>query len=261
MNCLFFDYDGTLYVDGAVSEKNLRAIRRVRECGDLVFLNTGRSRGFVPQSVLSAIDFDGLCCGAVYCSLGDRVFFDRVMPKGEVAAILRSAEVYDVPLHLEGNEASYTYLGDREIPKNPFGLSNNIVRELGGIEAFLSSPAAEKIAKISFITNETTLPEGLCTGDLRLVQMNGFIEGIPAGYTKATPMQVICDTLSVPVANTIAFGDSLNDEDMLAFAGRSALMPHAPKELDKYAAFRASLSRDGVAEAIAYFYGWDYDSL
>ncbi len=261
MDCLFFDYDGTLYVDGRVSEKNLRAIQRAKDAGHLVFLNTGRSRGFVPDSVLSAIDFDGLCCGCVYCSLGDRVFFNRLMKKDEVTAILRSAEACDMPLHLEGDQASYTYIGDREISDNPFGLSNNIVRELGGVSAFLASPAAERIAKISFITDQSTLPDGIETGELRLVQMNGFIEGIPEGFTKATPIRVLCDALSVPIENTISFGDSLNDEDMLAFTGRAAVMPNAPAALDRYHPYRAKNAREGVAEALCHFYGWSFDAL
>ncbi len=247
MDCLFFDYDGTLLVDGEVSTENREAIRRVRALGHKVFLNTGRSRGFVPPSLLETIEFDGLCCGSVYCSLGGEVLYNRTMPAEEVRAICRSAAEHGIPVHLEGTKTAYTYFPDGIIPENPFGLINNI-HDLGGMEAFLESPAASEIAKLSFVGSE--LPAGLCTGDMRLIRMNGFIEGVPRGYTKATPMEAIGHALGVGREHMLAFGDSLNDEDMLAYAGRCAVMRHAPEALDKYAPYRMR----SVAEGVTHFY-------
>lgn len=258
MDCLFFDYDGTLYVDGAVSEKNRAALARLRQNGHKVFLNTGRSRGFVPESLLSSVEFDGLCCGSVYCTLGDEVLYSRLMPLSDVATICRQAEKCNMFLHLEGHRADYTFVGDRDIPENAFELGNNL-RAFGGVEGFLLTDDAKEIAKISFVIDK--IPEGFDLCGLRLIQMNGFIEGVPDGYTKATPMAAICERLSLSRDNVIAFGDSLNDEDMLAFAGRAAVMPSAPAALDKYNPYRARSHKDGVAEAICHFYGWSFDEL
>ena len=258
MDCLFFDYDDTLYVDGAVSEKNRRALARLRREGHKVILNTGRSLGFVPPSLLETVTFDGLCCGSVYCALDGEELYSYLMPREHVARICRQAAERDIFLHLEGHTCDYTYVGDREIPENSFGLGNNI-RDCGGMESFLAGEGASQIAKISFVTKR--LPEDFDLCGMRLIQMNGFIEGVPQGFTKATPMAAIAERLSLPRENILAFGDSLNDEDMLAYAGRAAVMPHAPEALDRYHPYRTSRHRDGVAEAICHFYGWSFDEL
>lgn len=61
--------------------------------------------------------------------------------------------------------------------------------------------------------------------------------------------KVIC-ALGLDGGHTAAFGDSLNDRDMLEAAAVSAVMAHAPDELKKSASIVTKTSENGVAEAL-----------
>ena len=61
---LFFDIDGTLWtMDGHIPESTREAIRRVRENGHLVFINSGRTRGYIRDPKLFSLGLDGIVSG------------------------------------------------------------------------------------------------------------------------------------------------------------------------------------------------------
>lgn len=246
MDCLFFDYDGTLCIDGEISEKNLAALCAVKALGHKIFLNTGRSRGFLPEGVAPL--FDGLLCGMTYLEYEGRELFCEVMRKEDVKTILLAAAEAGVSLSVEGADDCYHYLLDR--------TSSTPVTDM---ETFVNSPLAERIQKISF-ARRASLPEGFPTPGLTTIAMVSastgypYVEGIPIGYTKATLMEKVGELLGVTRENMIAFGDSANDADMLAYAGRCAVIGHAPPSLDVYRPYRTASEADGVCEAIEHFY-------
>ena len=63
-------------------------------------------------------------------------------------------------------------------------------------------------------------------------------------------MRLLCEKLSVSRENTVAFGDSVNDIEMLAYAGKGVVMHSAPAALDRYATLRADVDFGGVAFGI-----------
>ena len=61
---LFFDIDGTLWtMDGHIPESTREAIRKVRENGHLVFINSGRTRGYIRDPKLFSLGLDGIVSG------------------------------------------------------------------------------------------------------------------------------------------------------------------------------------------------------
>ena len=61
---LFFDIDGTLMseVTREVPESAKEALRRTRACGNLVFVNTGRSYSELGK-IMQMVEPDGWLCG------------------------------------------------------------------------------------------------------------------------------------------------------------------------------------------------------
>ena len=61
---LFFDIDGTLLTDGTkiLPESAELALKKAREAGHMVFINTGRSR-ILMQELEGRIEVDGYLCG------------------------------------------------------------------------------------------------------------------------------------------------------------------------------------------------------
>lgn len=82
----------------------------------------------------------------------------------------------------------------------------------------------------------------------------GTLEFTLRGTSKATGLQLLADTLGIPMAAVMAIGDSGNDLEMLRAAGLSVAMGNAPAAIRAAAnATTASNDEDGVAAAIQRF--------
>ena len=82
---------------------------------------------------------------------------------------------------------------------------------------------------------------------IRCINFGGYSEQIVSGYDKAFGMKLLCEKSGVPQARTAAFGDSVNDIEMLKFAAKRVIMPEATAALDEYADLRATVA-DGIAK-------------
>ena len=60
---VFLDIDNTLMSEGKIPEKNIQAIKKVRENGSFVFINTARSFAFIPEILKDETLFDGYVAG------------------------------------------------------------------------------------------------------------------------------------------------------------------------------------------------------
>ena len=64
MKALFFDVDGTLIdeVKHEIPASTLEALRRTREKGNKVFINSGRTVGMLKR-IMEMVEVDGFLCG------------------------------------------------------------------------------------------------------------------------------------------------------------------------------------------------------
>ena len=95
---IFFDIDGTIIPEdtGVIPESTKEAIKKAKENGHLVFINTGRTFSGITQLIFD-LEFNGYVCGC-----GTHIYFDgkkiysSVIPKEkciETVAILRKNKV------------------------------------------------------------------------------------------------------------------------------------------------------------------------
>ncbi|MBQ8953593.1 MAG: HAD-IIB family hydrolase, partial [Clostridia bacterium] len=78
-----------------------------------------------------------------------------------------------------------------------------------------------------------------------------FIEFVSPKAGKAVALERLSQLLSIPKAEIIAFGDGLNDLDMLEWAGTSYAMENGAPEVKARADFIApSNAEDGVAQVV-----------
>lgn len=92
---------------------------------------------------------------------------------------------------------------------------------------------------------------------LRTLDQNGFeatlsgapfVEVMAEGVTKATGLAHLCDRLGIDRSEVLAFGDALNDVEMLRWAGRGVAMANAePEALAAADEISPSNADDGVA--------------
>ena len=78
-----------------------------------------------------------------------------------------------------------------------------------------------------------------------------FVEVMAEGVTKATGLARLCAHLGIDRADVVAFGDALNDVEMLRWAGHGVAMGHAaPEVVDAADETGSTNDQDGVAQVI-----------
>ncbi len=256
----FFDIDGTLTseIDREIPESTIFAIRRARENGHLMFINTGRCFQNV-ETRFRDIGFDGYVCGCgtnVYC--GGRSIFYRQVNSAVTAAILSIARKVNIDILFEARDY----------------VSYDLTRPLRHIdairqyEAFLARQYDMSVTPdmpgftcdkfVIWFETERQLREFRRVSDqwFACIDRHGqFREFVPHGCSKATGMQLVLDYYCLPKSNAYAFGDSNNDLSMLSYLPNSIAMGNAyPPSLKKRVSYvTAAASADGVKLALEHF--------
>lgn len=237
---LFFDLDGTILFHNRIESSVRSALIRAKEKGHRIILNTGRSKAFLPD-VIDTIPWDGLVCGTSYVEYHGQVLFNHPVPTD----LLRIAVTYCVenklPLRLEGVSSVYT-----TSPYDPFP---NICDHYQDI-----LPTLTDISKLTILQPISKYDVTFLQPYFDLVCLPTYTEALQIGITKATGITVIADYEHLPMAQTVAFGDSLNDLDMMKQAGLAAVMRSAPPELTAIADMQATEAETGVDELLTRYF-------
>lgn len=265
---IFLDIDGTLVMPGRqVSDLTKRAISDTRANGHRVFLCTGRAISFLPPE-LSLDAFDGgIFSAGAYVLSGGRLLLDKPLPEAmrlRITAALDEAGVY---FNYETAQGSFAcnrpmvHLEEAEQAR----ASSEVLRVLEMLKRFpkrsLEDYRGEPVYKISFrvesLEQGGLLRDALPETHVVLFENPGF--GLPfyggeisaPGVTKATAMDLLCRELGCIRADCIAFGDSMNDAEILEAAGLGVAMGNAEPEVKALAdCVCESCGEDGAARML-----------
>ncbi|MBQ9939234.1 MAG: HAD family phosphatase [Oscillospiraceae bacterium] len=249
MKAIFFDLDGTLVHDNKISEENIAAMNKVQAAGHKLIMNTGRSAAFIPQVAAECVKWDGRICGNSYIEYGGEVLERKVMEREQLAFLYDFCEKKRIPCKFEGEEAIYTMEFD-EKKDNVLQYELERYRDVYPWKTMQKEYTEQGEA---LLVTKMTLCEPIdkkyhnCFPGMYVIDMGHYAEIVCNGYTKATGMELISKKLGIGVEDTVAFGDSMNDTDMLKYAGTSVIMPHSLKMLDEISTFRVTSETDGVA--------------
>ena len=230
---VFFDVDGTLLFKNSICESDVKALNELKAAGHEIFLNTGRSRSILPKELLEKVKFDGFICGSTYIEYHGKVLHRECIDNDSLRGFCRYAKDEGVSLLLEGEKESYGING---------GCFHPCIEITEALEDCLVEPDFMKVTKM---TADREIPKRVACRfpKIRCINFGNYSEQIVAGYDKAFGMKMLCDRLHVPYKNTVAFGDSVNDTEMLKFAGKSVIMHSAPASLMSLRAFAPRLIR------------------
>lgn len=253
---VFFDIDGTLWDrERVIADSTREAIRRMRENEAYVFINSGRAPGFIKDPTLLSLGFDGILAGCgTYVAFGGEELFYKELPVELVKRTLEVMRRYGMPVILEGK--TYHYVDEEEFWDDPYlGI---LKKELGdtllGIrENEMKWEACKFSASIKRDDFEDALLE-LSDAYHFLVHGKNVVEGVPKGCSKATGIQVVCERLGIAREDTYAFGDSVNDLEMLEYVAHGIVMGNGSSEAKAVADYvTGSLHEDGIYEACRHF--------
>lgn len=253
---LFFDIDGTLWdFKNYIPESTREAIHRLKANGHLVFLCSGRCRAYIQNPALLQLGFDGIVsgCGTMAEYQGERLFY-KTIPADLAVHTVETVRKYGFRPILEG--AYHLYLDRFEFGQDAYG--EKVIREMGDRLLPINELWGKwEISKLSCATNDADR-EG-CFASLQkdydyIIHNKNVVEMVPKGFHKGTGIQKVCEILNIGLADTFAFGDSVNDLGMFAAAGVSVAMGNGSDEAKKAASYVTSpLLEDGIYNACVHF--------
>lgn len=256
------DLDHTLLTsDGRVSPRTRTALDAARTAGIHVVPVTARQPIGLREVAAGAAFEDWALCGngsfGIHLTRGDLLFAQ------EIPAVVQRELVDALTAALPGVLfASVREAGERFVAQDGYAALAQLSdhkrdpRTMGGVP--LSDVVAEPSLKIVVRHPEVPLDEVF--GTLQGLGLRGFeatmsgapfVEVMAEGVTKASGLAQLCAHLGVDRAEVVAFGDGLNDLEMLQWAGHGVAVANAIEPLrDAADEIAPSNDDDGVAATI-----------
>jgi Cof subfamily protein (haloacid dehalogenase superfamily) len=253
-----FDVDGTLVGrDLTISTVVRSAIARMKDAGVTGCLVTGRMyRATLPFARDLAFDAPVICYqgAAILDPTTDEILAHAALDNELVMELVALAESDRVHLQLYRNDEYYCESRNRfsDLYASLAMMQPVVVPSLR--EAFALSPATKAVivADEPMAATYAEKLSGIFAGRANVTRsLPEFVEVLDRNADKGTALRFVADRLEIPVAQTIAIGDSWNDAPLLRAAGFAIAMGSSPEELRDVAdAVVGDVTRDGVAEAI-----------
>lgn len=262
---IFLDVDGTLVSGHAtMNPKVVEAINRARQNGHYVFICTGRNKTGIKYELAKA-DFDGIIASAgSYIEIDNKVIHSVYFNKLLVDKISKVFDENNIYYNYECTDV--TYMSKKMVELFIGGVnfeSGNIELEKMMQEEFkkfsiqdLSLYNNQDIHKICFIAtdqNDVERVKKQLGDDVNMVIHDIFdattINGelISKVDNKATAIKQVIDYLGIDKKDTIAFGDSMNDYEMIDAVKCGVVMDNGSARLKEIAdRICKSVDEDGV---------------
>ena len=253
---IFLDIDGTLMNDnGVIPESAALAVRKARENGHLVFICTGRSRNIIFPDILE-VGFDGIIGAAGgYIEIGDNILFHEQIKKENIQQLVKFFDTHEIDFLLESNDGTFCSKNakkrmlsaiERHLLDNPDFKEHiekgfmpfyemlidgeDLIREDINKIVFFGSDdfPFERIAQ-EFESTFTIIPNTVSA-----FRKNGGELSI-LGINKSTAIMKVIEHFNISKEHTFAYGDSLNDLEMLEFVHHGIAMGNAHESVKKVA--------------------------
>lgn len=266
---IFLDIDGTLTAAGSNTPpaSAMAAIRKAQKNGHRVFLCTGRNPDML-RPVL-ALGFEGAVAAAGgYVFAGDEVLFDCPMKEEQLQVGMQLLRENGVFRTIEARDATWGDENiDRFLGRTEQGNSELVRWRKALAEKLHIRPMSEydgrPIYKIVFMCEDAkqleparkALEKDFCfvVQDVKAHHcLNG--ELINRKFDKGRGVRIVARRFGIPIEDTVGFGDSMNDLEMIETVGCSVCMDNgSPALKEKSDLICPAVEQDGLA--------WAFDRL
>lgn len=256
---IFIDIDGTLlsHTQG-ISPKSLEAILRARENGHLVFLNTGRAKSY-SQAFLK-LPVDGFVFGAgAHVEIDGKTLYNLAINHDDMTEIIKLLKNNSLILVFEGSEKSYfsdealkffeKIYEKRQLENNQKMLDYHVGKEIfNDLDNYLIKKTPVNKMTIYFQQHdEYKFLKDFLHDRYHFIMYDKAAEVVVKGVNKFKGIEEVCAYYKIPIENTIAFGDSYNDYEMIKFAGVGVAMANShPDILELADLVTDSVDNDGI---------------
>lgn len=254
---IFFDIDGTILSHRTfhISDSTRSAIRKARDNGHLVFINTGRTYAEIDEETKS-IGFDGFVCGCgTYITYHGKDLLKVTLPEETCRSLVEDMRRFQFEAVLEGTDTIYFDFGS-DYPtliklRESFQKDYNF--HIQGWE--VDDISFDKFCIWSDVNEKIGLFQEKYENTFDFIGRGGsFYEIVPKGYSKASGIQFLLSHLDIPHENTYALGDGANDLPMLQYVRHSIGMGNADGGVPEIVSFLTKdVDQDGVEYALKHF--------
>ena len=240
---VFFDIDGTLLDDrNQIPEDTKQAVAQLKQTGTKVAIATGRA----PYHLKPVADELGIdmfvSFNGSYVVAGDQVVYANPLRKESLAMLEEKAKANDHPLVFLSAETCYANVEHHPriiesfhyLSLEPPAYHRCFWQEEPIYQVFLHCQAHEEPNYLDDLVHFTSIRWHPYALDI-----------LPGGGSKAKGIAALLDHLGIPPEQAVAFGDGLNDKEMLSFVGMGIAMGNAHEELKPYAKWITRDVRDG----------------
>jgi len=249
------DLDGTL-LDGhqQIPKKTLGIIHEFVSAGGLFTIATGRNEVSVkPYLEKLGISIPCIVLNGVKVVSGNKVVYERKLPKEQAYDTITLLRKYDCGILLYKGKQTYieTYSDD---------ICTHLKKD--GTDAVkvddLTQLLKDDPNKILVIGTDSRIRDLLLEFKTRykippniVKSEDAYLEILPSGVSKGAALEKLASYLKVPLSKVVAFGDNLNDLEMLNTAGLGIAVRNANSELlQKVGCVTDSNEEEGVGNII-----------
>ncbi|WP_077622273.1 HAD family hydrolase [Sediminibacillus massiliensis] len=245
---LFLDIDGTIMKhDGTMEQSTIDAIKIAQEQNIEVFLATGRPLHEISYiadqlNIHSFIGYNG-----AYAIYKDKVIVNEPMPPALISRYMSIASKlgHDMLMYTS-KQNLFTTLESKPIKE----MISYLNFQHNGL---LSREIKEEILGVSLLNvTKEDLKHYQGSKDIHFepvlaqdVEGRNFYDAIRDNVNKGEAVKKLMNHLKFPLESSIAFGDGMNDKEMLSVTGESFAMANAHPSLFDYAKHTTSDVNDG----------------
>lgn len=273
LNCklIVSDFDGTLADSkNNVGEDVIKAIEEYRALGGIFAVCTGRILPSVMPRI-KEIGLSGLVAASQGSTIADiatgRIIREAGLDYKDAAEICAALEEFGATVQVYTTYGFYT-----DIPEgNEFLV---LYEKITGITAthadkklseFVSDNRVKaiKVASLCYAEGRQKLYEYLLEkfGDRFEITCSAavLVEVSPKGETKGSAIKFLSEYYNIPLSETVAVGDNLNDLAMIETAGVGVAVGNAEEQLKKLADFVTVTNDEGAVRKVIEQFGYKYE--
>lgn len=247
---IFFDIDGTLLNENKkLPASTKKAVHRLQELGHEVAIATGRAPFMFDNlrdelGIKTYVSFNGS-----YVVHNGTPVFVNPLDREELQLMQKYAAEKQNPIIFENHEKMYQSvefhphieeaIGSLKIADAPiyhphFHKNNQVIQSLLFCKGEEEAEYRTKFSKFEFV---------------RWHEYS--VDVLPVGGSKARGIEALINHLNIPIDRVYAFGDGLNDIEMLSFVKNSVAMGNAEDEVKEAAKFVTNhVDEDGILKGL-----------
>lgn len=252
----FFDVDGTLldHREWRGPASAVQALRQLHERGHLLYLNTSRSPNEMVNvaQAMRELPLDGaVLTGGALVLAGNQAVRELYAPEEDMRQAMAQLTDWGIPVRWQGRDAlRYT--------AEPSEETRKVLSWLFGFVPEVAPWQGEKLMRLVLYAEDEQISAlkaqfpRLCVAP----QGHTLVNITASNVDKAEAMLHEAARLGFEREQVVAFGDGLNDVDMLKAAGVGVAMGDCPEAVSRAADYTTTpIRQDGIMNALRHF-GW-----